>query len=214
MALRQQELDALWDFSHPAGSEARLRAAADAETDAATRAELETQVARALGLQERFAEGDAVLDAIPADLAARSSSVRARVLLERGRLRDSAGDADAAAALFREAADAASASRDLVFLHVDALHMLAIADTSHTAEWTAQALDALEDGDDPRTLRWRVSLHNNAGWDHFDAGRLDEALAEFERAKDAAVRWGTPQQVQWADEAIAEATAAITDRRG
>lgn len=213
MALRQQELDALWDFSDPAESEARLRAAADAETDAATRAELETQVARALGLQERFAEGDAVLDAIPADLAARSSSVRARVLLERGRLRDSAGDADAAAALFREAADAASASRDLVFLHVDALHMLA-ADTSHTAEWTAQALDALEDGDDPRTLRWRVSLHNNAGWDHFDAGRLDEALAEFERAKDAAVRWGTPQQVQWADEAIAEATAAITDRRG
>lgn len=214
MALRQQELDALWDFSDPAGSEARLRAAADAETDAATRAELETQVARALGLQERFAEGDAMLDAIPADLAARSSSVRARVLLERGRLRDSAGDADAAAALFREAADAASASRDLVFLHVDALHMLAIADPSHTAEWTAQALDALEDGDDPRTLRWRVSLHNNAGWDHFDAGRLDEALAEFERAKDAAVRWGTPQQVQWADEAIAEATAAITDRRG
>lgn len=214
MTLGQQDLDALWDFSDPAGSQARLREAAEAETDAATSAELETQVARALGLQERFAEGDAVLDAISADLAARSSSVRARVLLERGRLRNSAGDADAAAALFREAADAASASPDLVFLRVDALHMLAIADPSHAGEWTAQALAALDGVDDPRTLRWRVSLHNNAGWDHFDAERFDEALAEFARAKDAAVRWGTAQQIQWADEAIAEATAALTDRRG
>ncbi len=214
MTLRQQDLDALWDFSDPAGSQARLREAAEAETDAATRAELETQVARALGLQERFAEGDAVLDAIPADLTERSRAVGVRVLLERGRLRNSSGEADAAAGLFREAADAASASPDLVFLRVDALHMLAIADPGHAAEWTAQAFDALEAVDDPRTLRWRVSLYNNAGWDHFDAGRFDEALAEFERAKDAAIRWGTPQQVQWADEAIAEATAAITDRRG
>jgi len=214
MTLHQRDLDALWDFSDPAGSEARLREAAGVETDAATRAELETQVARALGLQERFTEGDAVLDAIPADLAAQSPAVHVRVLLERGRLRNSAGDADAAAALFREAVDAASASPDLVFLRVDALHMLAIADPSRTAEGTAQAFAALDGVDDPRTLRWRVSLHNNAGWDHFEEARFEEALAEFERAKDAAVRWGTPLQVQWADDAIAEAKAAITDRRG
>jgi hypothetical protein len=87
--------------------------------------------------------------------------------------------------------------------------MLAIADPGHADEWTAEALSALDATDDARTLRWRVSLHNNAGWAHFDAGRFAEAVAAFERAKDAAARWGTPQQRQWADEALAEALAAL-----
>jgi hypothetical protein len=62
---------------------------------------------------------------------------------------------------------------------------------------------------DPRTRRWLVSLHSNAGWAHLDAGRPHDALAEFERAQDAALRWGTSQQQQWAAEAVAEARAAL-----
>ena len=202
MALSQALLDELWDFGDPAGSEARLRAATEAETDAATRAELATQVARAMGLQSRFADAEAVLSTTPVT----SAEVAVRVALERGRLRSSAGDPDAAIGLFELAAEAA-ASADLTFLRVDALHMLAIADTVHAAEWTERALDLLDGTTDPRTLRWAVSLHNNAGWAHLDAGRTDDAIAEFEKARDAATRWGTPQQVQWADEALAEARA-------
>ena len=71
-----------------------------------------------------------------------------------------------------------------------------------------QALAALDGTTDARTLRWRVSLHNNAGWARFDAGDYPGAIAEFELAKDAATRWGTPQQVAWADEALAEAREA------
>jgi len=204
MTLAQTRLDELWDFSDPAASEARLRAAAAQETDAATRGELETQVARALGLQERFAEADAVLDAVSIDDAA----VAARAALERGRVRNSAGDPDAATAYFLAAVDAASGS-GLTFLQVDALHMLAIADAGEAEQWTAAGLAALDGVSDARTLRWNVSLHNNDGWRLFDAGRLDEALASFEAARDAATRWGTPQQVQWADEALAEARAAL-----
>lgn len=203
MALAQNLLDELWDFSDPAGSEVRLRAAVERETDAATRAELQTQVARALGLQGRFEEADAALDAVSIEDAA----VAARAALERGRVRNSAGDPEAAAPYLLAAADAASGA-GLTFLHVDALHMLAIADVEQAAEWTDAALAALEGVDDPRTLRWRVSLHNNAGWRHLDAGRVVEAIGCFERARDAAARWGTPQQVQWADEALAEARAA------
>ena len=203
MTLTQAQLDALWDFGDAAASEARLRVAT-ATADAGERAELETQVARALGLQDRFAEGDRVLDAIHSDAAV----VRTRVALERGRLRNSEGDPGAAVPLFVAAADAA-ASADLLFLRIDALHMLAIADADGSAGWTAEALALLEDTDDPRTLRWRVALHNNAGWTHFDAGRFTEAVAEFERARDAAERWGTPQQVRWAEEALSEARAAL-----
>lgn len=204
MTLSQAVLDELWDFGDPARSEARLRAAVEAESDASTRAELETQVARALGLQERFAEAEGVLSTVPVTAPA----VTVRVALERGRLRNSAGDPDAARPLFELAAEAA-ASADLTFLRVDALHMLAIVDPEHSPEWTGRALEVLDPTTDPRTRRWLVSLHNNAGWAHFDAGRTTDALSEFEKALDAASRWGTPQQVQWAEEAIAEARGAL-----
>lgn len=204
MAIAQSLLDDLWDFSDPAGSETRLRLASDEHTDAAARAELDTQVARTLGLQERFAEAHAILDRIDVS----SDVVAARAALERGRLHNSAGDPERAVAYFLAAADAASVAGS-VFLQVDALHMLAIAEPAEAREWTDAALAVLDDVDDARMLRWRVSLHNNAGWAHFDAGRFGEALASFERSRDAATRWGTPQQVTWADEAIAEARAQL-----
>jgi len=200
MTLSQARLDELWDFSDPAGSGARLRRAAEGEEDAAVRAELQTQVARALGLQERFAEADAALDAV----AIADDAVAARAALERGRVRNSAGDPDAAIPYFTAALDAASRP-DLVFLRVDALHMLAIADAEQADAWTDAAHAALDAVDDPRTLRWRVALHNNTGWRRLDAGRVGDAVTSFELARDAAARWGTPQQVQWADEALAEA---------
>ncbi|WP_127818212.1 hypothetical protein [Microbacterium sp. CPCC 204701] len=204
MAITQSLLDELWDFSDAAGSEARLRDAREEQTDAADRAELDTQVARALGLQERFAEAHAILDRIDVS----DDALAARAALERGRLHNSAGDHEGAVAYFLAAADAASRA-GRVFLQVDALHMLAIAEPAQAGEWTEAALAVLEDVDDPRTLRWRVSLHNNAGWAHVDARRFAEALASFERSRDAAARWGTPQQVIWADEAIAEARSRL-----
>ncbi|MFE7846609.1 hypothetical protein ACFUTX_15595 [Microbacterium sp. NPDC057407] len=204
MPLAQALLDELWDFSDPVASESRLRRAADAEPDASTRAELETQVARALGLQERFVEADAVLSTV----AVTSPEVSVRVALERGRLRNSAGDAEAARPLFELAAEAA-ADAGLTFLQVDALHMLAIADVERAQEWTERAIEVLDPTTDARTRRWLVSLHNNAGWAHLEAGRPRDALTEFERALDAATRWGTPEQVEWAAEAIAQARAAL-----
>lgn len=203
MTVPQSLLDQLWDFADPAGSESRLRAARAEETDSASRAELDTQIARALGLQERFDEAEALLDAIPIDTAA----VAARTALERGRLRNSAGHPDAAVAYFLAAADAASGD-DLTFLHIDALHMLAIAEPEQSEAWTEAALRVLDSSHDPRTLRWRVSLHSNAGWAHFDARRFADALEHFEAAKDAAIRWGTPEQETWARQALSQARDA------
>ena len=107
------------------------------------------------------------------------------------------------------ATSAAAASADLGFLHVDALHMLAIADPANGDRWTDEALAFLDSVDDARALRWRVSLRNNRGWALFDAGDVVGAIAEFERARDAAARWGTRQQLEWADEALAEARASL-----
>jgi len=205
MVLAQAALDELWDFADPAGSEGRLRAAA-AAAPGAERAELLTQVARALGLRERFTAADAALDEASAEAA--HPAVRTRVALERGRLRNSGGDAVAALPLFADAAEVAAVS-GLEFLQVDALHMLAIAEPARADEWTDIALRVLDSVTEPRTLRWRVSLENNRGWARFDAGRTADALASFVASRDAAVRWGTPEQVSWADEAIAQARAAL-----
>ncbi len=200
--LAQADLDALWDFDDAAGSEQRLRDAAST-AHGPDRAELQTQVARALGLRARYADAERVLDGIAPEVPV----VFVRILLERGRLRNSAGEPESAIALFQEAAESALAE-GLIFLAIDALHMLAIADSDRADAWTADALRMLEAVTDPRTLRWRVSLHNNTGWRRFDAGRLDEALHEFTQARTAAIEWGTAQQVEWADEAIAECRAA------
>jgi tetratricopeptide (TPR) repeat protein len=203
--LSQIELDELWDFADVPGSENRLRAAAiDAGSNPIVAAELMTQVARALGLQERYAEADALLDAIDAT----DGVVLARLLLERGRVRNSSGDPTAAIPLFEEALASASAE-GADFLVVDAAHMLAIAGGDRAEHWTARALETVDETTDVRTKRWAVSLHNNLGWRLFDGGDVAGALAELELAADAARDFGTEQQQQWAQEALDEIRATM-----
>lgn len=202
MTLEQMTLDELWDFADARGSEERLRAAFEVAADPVERRELRTQIARALGLQERFTEAHGVLDALDLD----EPVVAVRVALERGRLHNSAGAPVEAAWHFRRAADLAAA-HGLTFLRIDALHMLAIADSANAEEHTDTALRELATVDDPRTLRWLVGLHNNRGWARLEAGDKVGALTAFGAAKDAAERYGTEQQRVWADEAIAEARA-------
>lgn len=202
-------LDELWDFGDPAGSGQRFAAAeASAARTDAERAELRTQRARALGLQQRFEDGHALLESLgePADCA-----VRTRIALETGRLLNSAGRQAEAVPQFETAASTAE-SAGLLFLQVDALHMLAIADQSRPGEWARRGIDRALAAPDDRTRRWLVSLHNNLGWSQFEAGRLDEALTEFRQAQEWADRVGTRQQQTWAREAIEECAAAISAR--
>jgi tetratricopeptide (TPR) repeat protein len=196
--LEQTTLDQLWNFDDPAGSEARFRAAAaDEGYDADERAELGTQLGRAIGLQGRFEEADALLDSIDAD----EPTVAVRVLLERGRLLNSSGHAEMAVPLFEQAAELADHLSE-EFLAVDALHMLAIADSAHAETWTRSALEYASTVHDERTKRWVVSLHNNLGWTLHEAGRCTEAMVEFQLAKQWAARVGTQRQQELAREAI------------
>ena len=171
------DLAALWDFDDPAGSESRFRAAADA-AEGEDRAVLMTQVARALGLQERFDEGHAVLDA----LVAGTAEVEVRIALERGRLLRSAGDENAALPLFRAAA-AGAAEANIEGLEMDALHMIPLCltgDEQLTA--TEHAIERARGAKTDDGRRWLASLLNNLGMAHADAGEWQRALAAFEEA--------------------------------
>lgn len=178
----QETLDALWDFGDPAGSEARFRESRDPE--------LRTQLARALGLQGRFDEAHAVLD---------EGEVPIRTSLERGRLYNSAGEARKAIPLFELAAKQAhTVHHD--FLEIDALHMLAIADTENAETHTDAALAIVERSGDIRSKRWATSLYNNIGWHLHDAGNPQQALERFQSAQSSAA---TDQQNFWARWAVA-----------
>ena len=196
--LDQQTLDQLWDFDDPALSEDRFRAAVSEDRyDADERAELSTQLGRAIGLQGRYEEADALLDAIDGD----EPTVAVRVLLERGRVLNSSGHPQMAVPLFEQAAELADHLGE-EFLAVDALHMLAIADSAHAETWTRSALEYASTVHDERTRRWIMALHNNLGWTLHDAGRCTEAKVEFQLAEQWAGRVGTPRQQELAREAI------------
>jgi tetratricopeptide (TPR) repeat protein len=205
----QELLDELWDFDDPAGSYQRFAdEAARPSHTAAERAELVTQQARALGLQGRFENGHALLGSLgdPADET--DAAVRTRVALETGRLLNSADRVAEALPQFETAARIAETG-GLEFLRIDALHMLAIADKDQSGAWAAQAIDLALTAPDDRTQRWLVSLYNNLGWKHFDAGSLQDAQTAFRQAQDWADRVGTQQQQVWAREATEECAAAL-----
>jgi len=190
--LEQPELDALWRFDDPVASAERFAmAAAEPYRSEPVRAELETQRARALGLQGRFAEAEALLDSL--EPASAFGRLQVRILLERGRLRATEGRDDEAVPLLEEALIAARREGD-TFLAVDAAHMLALADHARAEQWTEEALADLRASADPRTLRWGVALHNNRGWALLEVHDAMRALGEFEAAVEAAERYGTLDQ--------------------
>ena len=185
------DLSELWDFDDPAGSELRLRAAADT-AEGSDRLVLLTQVARALGLQERYDEGHAVLDQLAVD----DAEVVTRTALERGRLLRSSGDPEAAEPHF-EAAAASARAAGLEALHVDALHMVAIvAPPEEQHEINARALAVARASSDRRAQDWDASLLNNIGMTYADADDFEQALATFQEALSACERIGDPSRIR------------------
>jgi tetratricopeptide (TPR) repeat protein len=179
------DLTALWDFDDPAGSEQRLRAAADI-AEGTDRLVLLTQVARALGLQERYDEGYAILD----DLAVEDAEVLTRSALERGRLLRSSGDPDAARPYFEGAAGSAREA-GLDALQVDALHMFAlVAPAQDQQRLNEEALAVARGSSDQAARDWDASLLNNIGMTYADAGDHEAALEVFEEALAARERIG------------------------
>ncbi len=185
---------ALWDFDDPAGSEARFRAAlTDATHDTAL--SLRTQIARTHGLRRQFSEAHRELDAVDADLAGAGPEPRVRTLLERGRTWRSSGEPARARPLFLQAEQLARTAK-LEFLHVDALHMVALVqqDPEAQLDWNLRALAAARSARDPQARRWEASLNHNIGWALHNAARHDDALQHFDAALAARLRDGAKAQ--------------------
>ena len=156
------QIDALWDYDHPAESEAAFRRALeewDAQADLDLQLELLTQIARAQGLQRRFDEAHATLDTVEVQLGGATSRVLIRYLLERGRVYNSSRQPERAKSYFAGAWDLASTAGEDI-LAIDAAHMLAIiALPEASLEWNERALEVAERSSAPRALHWRGTLY-------------------------------------------------------
>ena len=179
-----EPLDALWDFGDPAGSERRFteRLARVREADGDDVAETLTQLARAHGLQHRFDDADRTLDEADAVVRDDDRRARVRILLERGRVANTAGREGRGADAFLAAWELArTAGEDA--LAVDAAHMLGIVEEPGPAwEWNERAMELARSSPEPAAERWVASVANNMAWSKHDAGSYDEALELFELA--------------------------------
>lgn len=178
------DIDSLWDYNDPKATESRFRELwprASQGPDRDYEAELLTQLARSLGLQQQFDSSHAVLDRVAAELSARSPRVHVRYLLERGRTFNSSGSREQADALFVQAWEEALDS-GLDALAVDAAHMVAITRPQEALEWNLKALEQALVSEDPQARRWQGSLYNNLGWTHFFHADYDSAHRYFEEA--------------------------------
>ena len=185
------DVDPLWNFSDPAASEQRMRAAlTTASGDDALI--VQTQIARTYGLRGDFAQAQATLDAIAPQLAQAGAEARVRHALESGRALSSATHPPAsqtpevkarAKATYLRAFEIARTAQ-LDGLAIDALHMLAFVDTAPADQlrWNREALALAEASTQPAAKQWEASLRNNAGYALHQLGRYDEALTEFSRA--------------------------------
>ena len=200
----------LWEFDDLDGSERRFEEQLQKESSGAGRAEVLTQLARVHGLRDVFADGDRLIDQAQA-LSDGSAVVEARIHMERGRLRNSSGDAAAALPMFEAAFEIADKAGEK-FLAADAAHMAALAspDREGKLEWTERGIGIATESTDRDVAYWLGPLYNNLGWEYQDAGEHEAALEAFQRALASRERYPEmPALIQHAKEAVAEALRAL-----
>lgn len=180
MADELPAIHTVWNFGKPAESEQAFRDLV-AKSKGEYRLEARTQVARALGLQRKFDEAHAVLDAVEKELAKEHTAARMRYLLERGRTFNSSKKKDEAKALFLEAWTYGNETGE-EYLAVDAAHMVTfVVPPQEQLAWNEKAIALAEKSEDPRSKLWLGTLYNNTGWAYHELKEYEKARAQHQK---------------------------------
>ena len=185
-AVKQQplpDLNKMWDYNDPAGTEAKFRAllpAAEKSGDVSYHAQLLTQIARAQGLQGRYDEAMATLNHATFITRDDMNLVHLRELLERGRVLNSRGDPAAAMRSFMAAYKLGESEHYWKYA-IDAVHMMGIAAATpqEQIEWNLRGIEMVNQHPDQKG--WLHALYNNLGESYAKAGDYRNALDAFER---------------------------------
>lgn len=173
----------LWNFSDAVGTEIKFRALLLETHDMDFELQILTQIARSLGLQRKFEEAHELLNHVETRLTISTPLASIRYHLERGRVWNSSKNKAAALPFFVHASELAMKAKE-DDLAVDALHMIAIAETDpkKQLEWNLLAVKLAENSSDSKASDWLGSLYNNIGWTYHDQGQFNEALDIFQKA--------------------------------
>ena len=184
-AFEMHEFDNLWNYNQPAETEKKFNEilqGLDSDTELGYELELKTQIARTLGLQQKFDEAHKLLDEVEGQLEGDYPIARVRYLLERGRLYNSSKIREEALPLFTEAWELGLELK-ADFYAVDAAHMLGIASPQdQQLTWNEKAMKLAESSADKRAQGWLGSLYNNIGWTYHDMQKYDKAMDVFQKA--------------------------------
>lgn len=181
------DFDKLWDYNNPEETEKKFREILpklkdhkDFEYQSAY-LQLQTQIARTLGLQMKFDEAHTLLDDIDPLLNDEFYVAKIRYLLERGRTFRSSKQVERSRDLFLKAYELAIKHNE-DNLAVDAAHMMGIIEPFEEAQrWNELAMDIAERSDDKKAKKWLGPLYNNTAWNYHDNNDFDEALKLFEK---------------------------------
>ena len=203
------DIDSFWEYTDPAASEERFRAALPS-TQGDQRLELLTQIARTYGLRSRFEEAHKLLDDVEKQLADTGPRPHVRYLLERGRTFNSSAEKEKARLLFINAWEYASAAQE-EGLAVDAAHMVAITYAGKAASiaWNQRGLALARQSHDPKAVALIPAMLNNSAWDLHDMGHYAEALPWFEEALTEWLSRGKPKQIQIAKWSLARCLRSL-----
>lgn len=180
--------DTMWNYGDPSGTRAKFLEVlpkAEKSGNAEYLAQLLTQIARTLSLENKFDEALATLDRADKLISDTMHLARVRYLLERGRTFNSSNHADKALPLFVEATNLAM-QHHIDHHAVDALHMVAIAqpDPKDQIEWNLKGIAMAEPNE--KLHGWLWALYNNIGesylklHDYSNAYQYFHKLAEYQ----------------------------------
>ena len=203
----------LWNFSDPAATRAEFEKLLPAAKESGNQSyllQLQTQIARTLGLETKFDEAHALLDTVEKNLTDDLPVARIRYLLERGRTYRSSDHVDESKPLFEEAYELAKKEGE-DFYAIDAAHMIAlVVDTPEDKlKWNMTGVDIAENTSDPRAHSWLGSLYNNIGWGYHDEGQYEKALDIFEKALKFRQEQGKQQGINIAEWCVARTLRSL-----
>jgi tetratricopeptide (TPR) repeat protein len=203
-SLASELIDALWTIDNPVEGQVQLKNAMAEHPGSVD--ELRTQIARSLGLQGRFDEAWEELSKIS---NTHSPIVEIRIQIEKGRLKNSSGNRNDAAAYFLKALGLAEQGH-FDYYAIDAAHMLGIvSEGQESIRWNELALQLAADSKVKRAQTWNGSLLNNLGWTYFSIGDFKAALTRFESALDFQTTGGDPVRIRVARWAVARCLRAL-----
>ena len=203
-----EKFDDLWGtLGYPAAVEqemTELLPQAEALEDKSIYLQMLSQIALAQALQKKFDTAHKTLDNAEALLTPEYPLARARILLERGRTFQQAGNIKEALNYFEQSYEQ-SKLHNLDAPTINAAHMIAIVveNVEDKIKWNKLALALVETTKDPQAKKWLGPITNNLGQNYLAAKQYDKALPVFQKALELFQKDGYAPSIRMAKWTIA-----------